>query len=120
VADALQVAGARILAHLERRGVIHIDADADVLCVDDAFADTDPALAQLGAAAVSSANSPRQGRRGEAAGSNPAFPAAVFHVPARQRRHQQRLSSTLTPKALVVATSTRPSPFRSVAMIFVG
>jgi putative transposase len=53
VADALQVARARILAHLERRGVIHIDADADVLRVDDALAEREPALAQLAAAAVS-------------------------------------------------------------------
>jgi hypothetical protein len=53
VADALQVARARILSYLERRNVIHIDADADVLRVDDALAERDPALAQLAAAAVS-------------------------------------------------------------------
>ncbi|HEX5076892.1 MAG TPA: transposase [Gemmatimonadaceae bacterium] len=52
VADALQVARARILAYLERRNVIHIDADA-VLRVDDALAEREPALAQLAAAAVS-------------------------------------------------------------------
>jgi hypothetical protein len=53
VADALQVARARILAHLERRGVIRIDRDADLLHVDDDLAERDPALAQLAAAAVS-------------------------------------------------------------------
>jgi hypothetical protein len=52
-ADALQVARARILAYLERRNVIHIDADADILRVDDALAEREPALAQLAAAAVS-------------------------------------------------------------------
>jgi hypothetical protein len=53
VADALQIARARILRYLERRGVIHIDADADVLRVDDDLAEREPALAQLAAAAVS-------------------------------------------------------------------
>ena len=51
VADALQVARARILGYLERRGVIHIDEDA--LVVDGDLAERDPALAQLAAAAVS-------------------------------------------------------------------
>jgi hypothetical protein len=55
VADALQVARARILRYLERRGVIALDSDADsdVLCVSEELAERDPALAQLAAAAVS-------------------------------------------------------------------
>jgi hypothetical protein len=55
VADALQVARARILRYLERRGVITLDSDADsdVLCVSEELAERDPALAQLAAAAVS-------------------------------------------------------------------
>jgi hypothetical protein len=55
VADALQVARARILHYLERRGVITLDSDADsdVLCVSEELAERDPALAQLAAAAVS-------------------------------------------------------------------
>jgi hypothetical protein len=53
VADVLQIARARILRYLERRGVIHIDIDAEVLHVDDDLAERDPALAQLAAAAVS-------------------------------------------------------------------
>ncbi|HEY6560371.1 MAG TPA: transposase zinc-binding domain-containing protein [Polyangiaceae bacterium] len=51
VADALQVARARILGHLKSRGVIRIDDDA--LCVDDDLAERAPALAQLARAAVS-------------------------------------------------------------------
>jgi signal transduction histidine kinase len=39
VADALQIARARILRYLGRRGVIHIDADADLLRVDDDLAE---------------------------------------------------------------------------------
>ncbi len=55
VADALQVARARILRYLARRGVITLDSDADsdVLCVSEELAERDPALAQLAAAAVS-------------------------------------------------------------------
>jgi len=51
VADVLQVARARILRHLERRGVISVDDEA--LLVDDDLGQRDPALAQLAAAAVS-------------------------------------------------------------------
>jgi len=53
VADVLQIARARILRYLERRGVIRIDVDAEVLRVDDDLAERDPSLAQLAAAAVS-------------------------------------------------------------------
>ncbi|HEX2873560.1 MAG TPA: transposase [Polyangiaceae bacterium] len=55
VADALQVARARILRYLKKRGVITLDSDADsdVLCVSEELAERDPALAQLAAAAVS-------------------------------------------------------------------
>jgi hypothetical protein len=55
VADALQVARARILRYLERRGVITLDpdADSDVLSVSEELAERDPALSQLAAAAVS-------------------------------------------------------------------
>jgi hypothetical protein len=55
VADALQVARARILRYLERHRVITLDpdADSDVLAVSDELAERDPALAQLAAAAVS-------------------------------------------------------------------
>jgi hypothetical protein len=55
VADALQVARARILRYLERSRVITLDpdADSDVLTVSDELAGRDPALAQLAAAAVS-------------------------------------------------------------------
>src|SRR5438034_9833631 len=55
VADALQVARARILRYLERRGVITLDSDADsdVLTVSEELAERDPALSQLAAAAVS-------------------------------------------------------------------
>jgi hypothetical protein len=55
VADALQVARARILRYLEKRSVITLDSDADsdVLCVSEELAERDPALAQLAAAAVS-------------------------------------------------------------------
>jgi hypothetical protein len=53
VADVLQIARARIHRYLERRGVIHIDVDAEVLHVDDDLAERDPALAQLATAAVS-------------------------------------------------------------------
>jgi hypothetical protein len=53
VGDVLQIARARILRYLERRGVIRIDVDADVLHVDDDLAEREPALAQLAAAAVS-------------------------------------------------------------------
>jgi hypothetical protein len=53
VADVLQIARARILRYLERRGVIQIDTDADVLHAADDLAERDPALAQLAAAAVS-------------------------------------------------------------------
>jgi hypothetical protein len=51
VADALQIARARILRYLERRGVIRVDDEA--LSVDDELAERDPALAQLARAAVS-------------------------------------------------------------------
>lgn len=51
VADALQVARARILRYLERRGVIR--TDEETLVVDDDLAERDPALAQLARAAVS-------------------------------------------------------------------
>jgi hypothetical protein len=55
VADALQVARARILRYLEQRRVITLDphADSDVLTVSEDLAERDPALAQLAAAAVS-------------------------------------------------------------------
>lgn len=55
VADALQVARARILRYLERQRVITLDPDSasDVLTVSDELAERDPALAQLAAAAVS-------------------------------------------------------------------
>ena len=43
VADALQVARARILRYLERRAVIRVDDDA--LSVDDELAELEPALA---------------------------------------------------------------------------
>ena len=53
VADALQIARARILGYLQRQRVITVDPDADVLSVSDELAERDPALAQLAAAAVS-------------------------------------------------------------------
>jgi hypothetical protein len=55
VADALQVARARILRYLEQRRVITFgsDTDSDVLSVSEELAERDPALAQLAAAAVS-------------------------------------------------------------------
>jgi len=46
VADALQVARARILGYLKRQRVITVDPDADVLSVSDELAERDPALAQ--------------------------------------------------------------------------
>ncbi|MDF3067088.1 MAG: transposase [Polyangiaceae bacterium] len=55
VADAPQVAHARILRYLEQRRVITLesDADSDMLTVSEELAERDPALAQLAAAAVS-------------------------------------------------------------------
>jgi hypothetical protein len=53
VADALQIARARILAYLQRQRVITVAPDADLLSVSDELAERDPALAQLAAAAVS-------------------------------------------------------------------
>jgi hypothetical protein len=46
VADALQIAHARILRYRERRGVITLDSDADsdVLCVSEELAERDPAF----------------------------------------------------------------------------
>jgi len=41
----MQVARARILSHLTRRGVI--DAGDDLTVLDDGFAEREPALAQL-------------------------------------------------------------------------
>jgi hypothetical protein len=54
VADALQVARARILRYLEQRRVITLDSDADsdMLAVSEELAERDPALSQLAAAAV--------------------------------------------------------------------
>lgn len=45
MADALQVARARILRYLEKRGVITLDSDADsdVLCVSEELAEPVPA-----------------------------------------------------------------------------
>jgi hypothetical protein len=51
VADALQIARARILRYLGRRGVIRVGDDA--LSVDDELCERDPALARLAHAAVS-------------------------------------------------------------------
>ena len=53
VADALQIARARILGYLKRQRVITVDPDADVLSVSDELAERDPALAQLAATAAS-------------------------------------------------------------------
>jgi hypothetical protein len=52
VADALQIARARILRHLGRRGVLRVGDDA-LFSVDDGLAERKPALAQLARAAVS-------------------------------------------------------------------
>jgi hypothetical protein len=52
VADALQIARARILRHLGRRGVLRVGDDA-LFSVDDELAERTPALAQLARAAVS-------------------------------------------------------------------
>src|SRR5688572_26500876 len=52
VADALQIARARILRHLARRGVLRAGDDA-LFCVDEELCERDPALAQLARAAVS-------------------------------------------------------------------
>ncbi len=51
VGDLLQVVRARVLAHLVRRGIIEPGSDLTVL--NDGFAEREPALAQLAAAAVS-------------------------------------------------------------------
>lgn len=51
VGDLLQVVRARVLAHLVRRGIIEPGSELTVL--DDGFAEREPALAQLAAAAVS-------------------------------------------------------------------
>ena len=53
VADALQIARARILGYLQRQRVITVDPTADVLSASDELAECDPAQAQLAAAAVS-------------------------------------------------------------------
>ena len=50
LADILQVIRVRILKHLERRGVIETRHELTLL--DDEFAEREPALAQLAAAAV--------------------------------------------------------------------
>ena len=51
VGDLLQVVRARVLAHLVRRGIIEPGSELTVL--EDGFAEREPALAQLAAAAVS-------------------------------------------------------------------
>jgi hypothetical protein len=51
VADLLQVIRVRVLAYLEKQGVI--ESRAELLLLDDGFAEREPALAQLAAASVS-------------------------------------------------------------------
>jgi hypothetical protein len=97
VGDLLQVVRARVLAHLVRRGIIEPGSELTVL--DDGFAEREPALAQLAAAAVSGLPVPSGPR------ACPPCPC-----PTRLRRARRRREPRRTGRFASCAASPRRRP----------